>query len=340
MKASIILWRHHTDARGRHPVRLRVQVGQRKSYLSTGLYSTERDFDVRRGRLKPSHHGHLAGNRRIAELLERAERIYLERRCSARAVVDAMRTQASGDLHADAMAWIEGRDISPQTRLTWSHIVLQFTRWHKGTLQDVEAAVVSSWMDAMRKGGLKASTIGTRVKMLGVIMRGIGYTGTMPKVSRGEAASHRFLTPEQVARLASVELSGMAATARDLWMFSYYCGGVRIGDVLTMRHDAVRDGWLSYRARKTGREMVVPVPSEAMKIWRRYRNKPYRFGVITTDTVRAIKTATVRVNEGLKVAARAADLPTGLSTHWARHSFASVTVEKGIHPEVAMQMAG
>lgn len=133
--------------------------------------------------------------------------------------------------------------------------------------------------------------------------------------------------------------------ARAYFMFSLYLGGIRIGDLLFLRRDHVKEGAegvarLEYRTRKTGVLRSVQLPPQAREILEAFpprAGSPYLFPLLDDCDVstpakehNAISKKTALVNKYLAKIGALAGLSVKLSTHIARHTFADRARAEGV----------
>jgi len=160
----------------------------------------------------------------------------------------------------------------------------------------------------------------------------------MPK---GQRVERRKLPLADIDKIAALGVddgvapgSGEAVT-RDAFVFSFYAGGMRFGDVVRLKASDVRDGRAEYRMMKTGTPMSVPLPAAGLEIVSRYTSTAVNRGGFLFPVLRPgdeadgvtvrrrISSKNVVVNKQLKrLAAKAGLGPDGLTFHVARHSFA------------------
>lgn len=151
-----------------------------------------------------------------------------------------------------------------------------------------------------------------------------------------------FLTEDELDRLMSLRLrrKSLAATARD--MFYVECRtGLRISDLLQIRRSCFDGKYIRLRMQKTRRIVSVPASKGVRQILERYsaRTGGDRFifpflnslpeGASRFETSRAMVSATSRINVQIKRLARQAGIEKKVSTHVARHTFATQLLSKG-----------
>ncbi|MBB4091159.1 site-specific recombinase XerD [Salinibacter ruber] len=96
-------------------------------------------------------------------------------------------------------------------------------------------------------------------------------------VTHSEPSQKELLTPEEVERIADLELNddSPAAEARRWFLSAYYAGGMRFSDVATLQWQRIREGCsgrlrVCYEMKKTADTVGVPLIPEAKQILARY----------------------------------------------------------------------
>lgn len=130
---------------------------------------------------------------------------------------------------------------------------------------------------------------------------------------------------------------------RNMFLFSFYAGGLRIGDILSLRWINVHQGRLRYGMEKTDIDRSVLLLPQALTILDHYRDPENRGGdfifpimdgdkdytsVKTLSQEKEIKTAVV--NKYLKQIAAQAGIMSKITSHTARHSAADFLRREGV----------
>ncbi|MCS3683895.1 integrase [Salinibacter ruber] len=96
-------------------------------------------------------------------------------------------------------------------------------------------------------------------------------------VTHSEPSQKELLTPEEVERIADLDLDkdSPAAEARRWFLFAYYAGGMRFSDVATLQWQHIREGRsgrprVCYKMKKTADTVGVPLIPEAKQILAHY----------------------------------------------------------------------
>ena len=132
----------------------------------------------------------------------------------------------------------------------------------------------------------------------------------------------------------------------DAWLFSFYCAGIRIGDICRLYKENVQSGRIEYKMHKNGKRVALPLNPKAAEIANKYLNdgtERRRLFPLIGDHLdrdeegRQIKRATSRGNEVFKSVAKELELPH-MSWHAARAAFATYMVRKGTDIDTIRQL--
>jgi len=128
--------------------------------------------------------------------------------------------------------------------------------------------------------------------------------------------------------------------ALNVWLFSFYLAGIRVGDVLKLQWKDINDGRVQYRMNKNKKLVSLKLPDKATDILEQYRNEGQRrddfiFPELSKanlkdpkDVTRKIQTATRKFNKHLKAIAKSIGIEKNISMHIARHSFGNISGDK------------
>lgn len=129
--------------------------------------------------------------------------------------------------------------------------------------------------------------------------------------------------------------------SKDIFIFSYLCGGINFTDIANLTKDNIIEGKrLHYIRQKTGKLIKLGLSEEAIQIIRRYavESKGYLFPILNAQLHKTplqkqnrIHKMLGKVNKNLKLLAADLGVEANLTTYVARHSFASVLKKSGVN---------
>lgn len=340
---SVII-RERADAAGNCIVKVRVTEHRKRTYVSTKEKVPAAWWDDDHGRLKPR----APGASRINSFLSKFEddlrgRIMGARLegVGARAAVEQSRRRIP-DFFEYSSEFLE-RYRGHFGTLSRYEVTLRFLRRFCASeritelpLRSVDARFVGRFAAWLSREGNAVNTVASKLKGVRSIMTAALSAGLVDRVPFGpggytirhdNSTFRAALTIEEVRRLESCELPGPASrVARDCWLLQFHLGGLRIGDVATLRWSDVRGGRVFISTRKTGRQVERELSPKALAIVERYRREGavYVLPLIRGDKgclSEEVKSATARVNRLLRYSAAAVGVER-ITTHMARHSFA------------------
>ena len=166
------------------------------------------------------------------------------------------------------------------------------------------------------------------------------YTGVDKTVKRA-------LPLAVIKKIKALDLSLTPALdfARDMFLMSFYLRGMSFIDMAFLKKSDLKNGYVTYRRRKTGQQLIIEWTKEMQMILDKYpENKSdYLLPVIRNPGVneRCIyRNAGYNINHNLKRIAGMVGITIPLTLYVARHSWASAAKAKGIPLSVISEGMG
>lgn len=171
--------------------------------------------------------------------------------------------------------------------------------------------------------------------------------GIFSDVYTGVDKTRKRAMAEQTIRIIkSADLSSEPTLAywRDLFLFSFYCRGMSFVDVAYLRENNVRNGYIRYQRRKTGRIIEIRIEQCMQEIISRYPGKQgYIFPIITSVNLdRAYyqyRSGICTFNKMLKILADRLGIPP-FSSYMSRHTWATIARDKQIPISIISESMG
>lgn len=248
--------------------------------------------------------------------------------------------------------------------------LIQFNKEKPFPLAELTTSKLEGFKTFLIKQGLHNNYVHTNLKALKTIIgkeaikidkvlepeKNPFITFNMPKV---KPTKKTWLTVEEIEKIKGLDFSesNKLFHIRNMFIFSLYNAGIRIGDLLALRWTQINEGRLSYTMSKTDEETSIKLLPEALEILETYRknqaseteyifplldkNAEYSKLITEKDFQKAtpeflqhyynkLESKISACNLGLKEIAVRAGIKKRLINHTARHSYADLARTKGI----------
>ena len=135
----------------------------------------------------------------------------------------------------------------------------------------------------------------------------------------------------------------------DLFLFSYYAGGMSAIDVCLLTRDQIKDDQIIYERTKYDKQARVIIIDKAAEIIERYRNEAYMNYVFPTikrcnptqsKLYGRVKRINEKVNETLREICDYCGIKSRVTWGTARSSYISKMIDEGFHPLQVAELAG
>ncbi len=166
------------------------------------------------------------------------------------------------------------------------------------------------------------------------------YTGVDKTVKRA-------LPLAVIKKIKTLDLSLTPALdyARDMFLMSFYLRGMSFIDMAFLKKSDLKNGYITYRRRKTGQQLIIEWTKEMQMILDKYpENKSdYLLPVIRNHGINercTYRNTAYNINHNLKRIAEIVGVSIPLTLYVARHSWASAAKAKGIPLSVISEGMG
>lgn len=129
-----------------------------------------------------------------------------------------------------------------------------------------------------------------------------------------------------IEKLEKANLIGKRALARDIYIFSFYNGGLRFGDICRFNKSNFQNGRLIYQMNKTKFNRNIKMNAKALEIIKSY-NYQFPLKIDFKNIELSIDRVRSDMNKNLKLACESIGIQK-VSMHTARHSIADYAVKK------------
>jgi len=362
---ATVSFSRHSDA---GTIRLRISHAGSRRFVSLGIQVDKDEWSVSKSRARKSHSDSEAINQRLTEI-ERVARGVITRLESRPEPVTAdwIKDELLSELHGDedgpsgfvefAEAFVEDYRRRGQmgTYRSYASVLSKFKCFletEKGraslSFHRLNGALIRSFRTfCYEVRDNSPNTVGKALNVMRTMTRAAMEDGHIDRSDYAfehiaidsEEVQKEKLTPAEINDLAQVELDedSTAADCRRWFLFAYYTGGMRFGDVATLRPEHIREPAegkrkrIYYRMQKVDNSLGVPLTDEAEEILR-YYDGPYDGGWVfpildgvqpDSSRLTARKEAqTSKTNNYLKKIAKKAGLQKNVTFHLSRNAAA------------------
>jgi site-specific recombinase XerD len=216
-------------------------------------------------------------------------------------------------------------------------------------LNELDRIFIESFFSYLKSNkGLKQNTAAKDIKNLGrVINLAVSYQWIPQNPFKGFSCNYinpnrAYLTEGEIDNLYEKEFAiSRLAKVRDVFIFQIYTGLSYI-DMAELTSDSIEIGinggkWIVIDRQKTGIRSSIPLLPRALEILDKYKNDP-----VCISEQKLIPVCTnQRMNGYLKEIATICGINKNLTTHLARHTFATtITLSNGVPIETVSKMLG
>lgn len=318
------------------PVELRITSDYKQKYMSTGVKLTKRQW----------HDGQVVARPDAAQLNMTLDKIMR----NVREVINDMLDEGNIDIYAiperlkrkqkGVISFLDfcarrskerQFNLSKDSKERYDRFMKKFLQW--GGIEwfpDVNEGSIIAFDEWLDKKNMKPYSKWNNYHrflnsfIIDAIREGLmtrnPYLHVRIKKEKSTGGIGKYLSPEEFNAIKEVELATESLRkVRDVFVFqTYTCMAYK--DLAAFKANKIVEvkGMKVYVGQrvKTGQTFTVPLLKEALDILKKYKNK---LPIITN----------VKYNEYLKVVAQAAGIDKPVSSHWARHTGATLLLNEG-----------
>lgn len=209
-------------------------------------------------------------------------------------------------------------------------------------LADINKQKVDQYITYRLKSGIHVNTIKKELSYFSGVLKTVDHQGPdYFNKAQGNLVAVKSkkdkLTAAEVKSIETTPMIGLAAVARDMWLFAFYSHGMRFENVATFKDSTIKNGHIRYRMNKGKDTREIEITAKLQVIIDRYKgNKPYLFPVIKKevksvwDKKSIVGSANTLINTHLKRVAVICGIEKNLTTHLSRHTFAFLTLKRKV----------
>jgi len=225
------------------------------------------------------------------------------------------------------------------------HSFMSFRENQDIALSDITPDIVEDYESFLKLKGLSLNTISFYMRRLRAIYNKAVEAHIVIHDQKPFAraftsttkTSKRAIPLRTIRKLAQAELkSDTERLARDLFLFSYYTRGMSFVDIAYLKKSDIRNGYLTYKRKKTGQELKIGWRKSMQDIVNRYASLDgeHLLGILDNNGKKSLRDQyhykQCHINQVLKRISKRMKLHTSITMYVARHSWATIAKEKNI----------
>lgn len=367
---NVICYKSKILKNGESPLMLRICKDGKKKYVGLGLSVQPTEWDFSKNLPKPEHTDSERLKVIISEIIAKYNKKILEltakgEEFTAASLVDAVNTRKKaetvGELFLEHIQQLdeEGRRGYMLSLKQTYNSLLAFNKHLDIPFSSIDVTWLKRYENYLHKQELKDNTIGIRMRSLRVIYnlaieQDITDKEKYPfknyKVAKlNQKTLKRALRKHDVNKIIRYTAKNQYEQfAIDIFLFTYYAGGINFVDIANLTRSNIIDGKLAYYRTKTKALIAVPLQPQAVAILEKYANKEstYLFPILSkfhktkVQKANRVHKVITKVNKRLKEIGEALNLPLKITTYVARHSQATIMKQAGVSVSIISDIMG
>jgi len=374
---SVVCYKSKTLSNGENPLMLQISKNGKRKYQSLGVSINPIYWDFIKNKPKPiCPNGELIQKLILDKISEFNNQILelnaIQKDYTPTTLLSKKRQTTNiktvGEFYKDLIAQFEAEN-KRGNRLIYKGSLNSIKEFSKGRLNFLFSDIDVEWLNKyekwLRSKGNKETTISLLFRTLrSAYNKAIEAKSTNKsnypfndfKISKFDITTQkRAITKTDMLKVIEINLTNESSYmqfSRDIFVFSYLCGGINFTDIANLQHDNLIDNRLQYIRQKTGKKINILLTTQAVSIVEHYRanrkTENYLFPILDNKTH---KTATQKQNRIHKVlgkvdkqlkeiATKVGLIGVNLTTYVARHSFATILKNSGVNIALISEALG
>jgi integrase len=331
MKITPVLWTYHKSKSNKFPVKIRITHTENNKtkveYINLGFSVLEEQWN---GRVK-NHPFAPEYNIKILETLAILEKNYLQD-----GSVSTGNKYSVNWWFNEYIKICESKHSSYHYRKIKNVFVKLKSFNDNLQAKQIDTKLISDFEIFLLNEGLHINYVADILTRLAYVVNSMVDGGAIEyhrnpfnkyKIKRVNTEKDR-LSFRDITLLEMVKLKGDTELARDIYVFSFYAGGVRFGDCCRINKSNFDGNRLKYTMHKTNNQKNVKLPDKVIKMLKKY-NFEFPTNVDWKNQDKSIASRGTYLRKKLKEACRIAEIKE-VTFHTSRHSIADYAIKKGL----------
>lgn len=374
---SVVCYKSKTLSNGENPLMLQVSKNGKRKYQSLGISINPIYWDFAKSKPKPNcPNGELIQKLILDKIAEFNNRILelnsIQKDYTPTTLLSKKQQTTNiktvGEFYKDLIAQFE-MENKRGNRLIYKGSLNSIKEFSKGRLNflfnDIDVEWLNKYEKWLRSKGNKETTISLLFRTLrSAYNKAIEAKSTNKsnypfedfKISKFDITTQkRAITKADMLKVIEIDLcneSFYMQFSRDIFIFSYLCGGINFTDISNLQNDNLIDNRLQYIRQKTGKKINILLTPQAISILNHYKvNRKienYLFPILDNKIHKTAAQKQNRIHKVLgkvdkqlkEIATKAGLIGVNLTTYVARHSFATILKNSGVNIALISEALG
>ena len=377
---TIVFRKDKLNRKNEAPIHFRIIKDRKISYISTGYSVLESDWDDTNKKIKSTAKGsdHKETTAKMNAIISKRysdiqkEVIDLEtlrKHVSSKHIKDVVFGKKPKDFFAFANSIVEeyesqGKISTYDKNRSTIKKLKDYVKESPITFQDITPEFLMKYESYLRKEfANKTNTIHKDLKFIRKVFNDairldvieITDSPFIRYKLKQEKTLREYLTELELIEFMKVKVvkNSKLELHKNTFIFSAYCGGIRISDVLSLKWKNFDGEYIRFIIKKTNEQFTIKAPQIAIDIINSYKSKDRKSDdfifPIYPDTLNIedprdldneLSRATASINKNLKIIGGLAKIKKPISTHIARHTWATRALRKGISIDKVSKLMG
>jgi integrase/recombinase XerD len=383
IKFKLVVVKNKLDANGQYPIYLRLTQYKTQRFINTGYRcdpeAPKKEWDSNKQCLTSKHIDFKRANNALAEIKNKWVNHYLALSIDIRETINVeafIKLIEGKNKTFDTLNYFDLVDAKITTLKSIGQIGT--ANWHKDTMNSIKLFVETTklnienidleWLKKyelhLRQRNYKESSISVRMRSIRVIFNECIENGLISqdkypfknyKISKLKHNKNaRAISINDIRKIESLDTTvhDKLKLAKDLFLFSYYSGGINFKDIMLLDRDSIYNNntRITYVRSKTNGLFDFKLSSKAKDIvdyYTHYRtDTKYIFPILLKDNLTPTQIENRRhkcisqFNKDLKTIGLICEIDFDLTSYVARHTFASNLKQKGIATDIISEAMG
>ncbi|MDH6305921.1 site-specific recombinase XerD [Parabacteroides sp. PF5-5] len=367
---NILCYKSKTLANGESPLMIRICKDGKKKYKSIGVSISPKYWDFKKGKLKRNCPNHDSIQSIITERIKQYSTQVIEfqttqKEFTASSLIECLNKPLR---RKTVKTFLENeiQRLKTENRFNYAsshkHLLNSLNSFKSNLdipFSDIDITWLKGYESFLRQKGLANNSIGIRFRTLRAIynraieeniVKSENYPFKRYKVSKlKEETIKRAISKEDIGKIMAYKSTNpYLKLAIDLFIFSYFMGGINFIDIAYLTNANIIDGQLIYVRKKTKGMIKLPLQSIAFELINKYKNadSPYLFPILSSfhsteqQKINRVRKVVKKVNAKLREVGEELNLPIKLTSYVSRHSQATNLKRSGVPTAIISQIMG